>query len=431
MHWRGSVALNKEGSNGGSQGRGETRPVAEVNEPDRPAAENPTGREDDPLHARELEAVGRLAAGVAHDCNNLLTVVAGHTQTVLEALPPGSGLREEMQQIQTEILRASRLTRQLLAVGRHAPSEVGVLDLVTVIEELRPVLRRLIPPRIEVDFDLGRKDIHVRADPSRIEQVVLNLAANAADAIANEGRITFALDEYEVPSEEAARTDWPMEAGRHARLTVEDTGHGMSREVAERIFDPFFSTKAKGKGSGLGLSTIFAIVQRNRGAVLVESAPQRGSRFQVLLPLVDRPAGQNGGGASPGQAPGPERAEGSGPAMILVADDTPAVLRVIRRTLEQAGYGVLSATDGREALDLIAGGQSIDLVVSDLVMPHVGGAALMDRLAEVRPDLPVVLTSGRSNEELATAVRSRAAGYLAKPFGPAELLQVVRETLRP
>lgn len=392
-------------------------------------------------HSQKMEAVGRLAAGIAHDFNNLLTVIGSHAQMILEDLPTDSPTQDEVRQIQKEIGRATRLTRQLLAFGRRQATEERVVSLEGIVHELQPMLRRLIPSRIELEFEGPDDPLPVQVDPSQMEQVVVNLAVNAADAIDDEGRITMSVDRYGLGAAEASALEWPIRPGVCARLTVTDSGHGMNAEVLERIFEPFFSTKPEGEGSGLGLSTVFGIVRKSRGCVLVESEPDQGSRFQVLLPLTDAPRSEAGGeGATEppavDEAHGPRKEESrrrirSGEATtVLVVDDTPAILRVARRSLERAGYRTLLAGNGKEALQIMAENHDqVDVVVSDVVMPQLGGAKLIDHLRRSKPDLPIILTSGHSDRELSEEVRNRASGFLAKPFGPAELVDAVREAL--
>jgi two-component system, cell cycle sensor histidine kinase and response regulator CckA len=391
-------------------------------------------------HSQKMEAVGRLAGGVAHDFNNLLTVIGSQAQMVMEDLPSGVQLRQEMRQILTEIRRASRLTRQLLAFGRREPVEERVLDLGDTITALQPMLRRLVPSRIDLDFGMDGEAVPLRADPSQVEQVVLNLAVNAADAIAGEGTIAFKVDRVRLSTAQAEAMDWPVEEGFHARLTVADTGHGMSSTVMEQIFEPFFSTKPEGEGTGLGLSTVFGIVKQARGGVLVESEPGRGSTFQVLFPLVpaeEITPGTHGKGEALADAPdegplarGAPHAGDRRRGTVLLVDDTPSVLDVARRVLERAGYSALVADNGQRALDLMsAHGHEIDIVVSDVVMPHMGGARLLDRLMAIRPGLPVILISGHSDRELPPDARDRASAFLPKPFGPRELVEIIRSTL--
>ena len=380
--------------------------------------------------SQQMEAVGRLAGGVAHDFNNLLTVIGSRAQMILDDLQPTSHLREEVTQIQREVRRASRLTRQLLHFGRKRPNSMSRVDLARTVASLEPLLRGLIPSRVELHFELARDSTPILADGSQVEQVVLNLALNAADAVSDEGQITFSVDLYEVAPREARALDWPLEPGGYVRLTVEDTGEGMEPEVRERIFEPFFTTKDEEEGTGLGLSTVDAVVRQGGGGIVVESRPGHGATFQVLWPLAgeDEPFAPEAPEGKADEAPVSKGPAGS--ATVLLVDDTPEVLEVARRSLDRAGYTALVANNGSDALELISSdAHGVDLVVSDVVMPRMGGAKLLERLAELHPTLPVILTSGHSDRELPAEIRGRAAAFLEKPFGSRELVQVVRETL--
>jgi PAS domain S-box-containing protein len=379
--------------------------------------------------SQKMEAVGRLAAGVAHDFNNLLTVIQGHTQMVLDDLPGDSRLRDDLGEILGEADRAARLTRQLLAFSRRQVRAERVLDLGRTLVELEPLLRRLVPSRVTLHFEPGEGGVLVRADPSQIEQVVLNLAVNAGDAIESEGSVHFRVGEEVLTAEQIAHAGWSVAPGAYAILTVEDTGHGMTPEVMERMFEPFFTTKPEGRGTGLGLSTVFGIVQQSGGVVDGDSEPGKGTTFRVLLPRAHEAAAE---GSREEPSPGEQGAgpAAGGAATILLVDDTDAVLRVGRRILERAGYRVLTAADGREALALIGErGGEIDLVVSDVVMPDMGGTALLAELLERGTDLGFVLSSGHPDDEIPLEARHRAAAFLPKPYRAADLIRVVREAL--
>jgi two-component system, cell cycle sensor histidine kinase and response regulator CckA len=393
-------------------------------------------------HSQKMEAVGRLAGGVAHDFNNLLTVIGSHAQMLLEDLPDGSGLDQDIRMMQSEIRRASRLTRQLLALGRRQATQTERLQLDRAMAELEPVLRRLVPSRVELAFQVEGEPHPVMADGSQLSQVVLNLAVNASDAISGEGRIVFGVDRCPLSPERIRSMDWSVEPGEYVRLTVEDTGHGMSRDVVERAFEPFFSTKPEGEGSGLGLSTVFGIVKQNGGCILVDSEVDRGTTFQVLWPVAPEPAEEpEGESTAPDDdaiaGPEPDAAAArsggetaGGQATVLVVDDTQAVVDIARRVLERAGHTVHVAANGEEAMDMLSSlDADVDVVVSDVVMPRMGGARLLTYLQMEYPDVPVVLMSGHSDRELSEPARSQAHAFLAKPFTPEELVRAVRESL--
>ncbi|CAN5748613.1 PAS domain-containing hybrid sensor histidine kinase/response regulator [soil metagenome] len=385
--------------------------------------------------SQKMEALGGLAGGIAHDFNNLLTVIQGHTEIIVQDLPPNSVLKEDMQEIIAATHRATRLTRPLLALSRRQVMEEIFLDLGKALADIEPLLRRLIPSRIDVKVDLGAEPGTLHGDPSQVDQVIMNLVVNAVDAVEGVGEITLAADLCTITAESASINPWDAPPGRYARLKVSDTGVGMAVDVADRIFEPFFTTKAPGQGTGLGLSTVYGIVKQGRGHALVNSSPGNGATFEILWPLVESPddngqtAGTTGKAAAIGSAPSGARRE-SGIATILVVDDDLAVRSVVRRTLERAGYVVLVATNGREAAGMMAEqANDIRIVLSDVVMPLMGGSDLLEHLGETRPDVPVVLTSGHPDRELSEKTRRRAAGFLRKPFGQGELLRVVREAL--
>jgi two-component system, cell cycle sensor histidine kinase and response regulator CckA len=408
----------------------------------------------------KMEAIGRLAGGVAHDFNNLLTAIWGRAQVLQEDLPPDSApLREEVRGILSEVQRAARLTRQLLAFSRHSEVREETLDLRTLMQEMVSLLRRLIPSRIDLDLDVPRDPVRVRGDPSQLEQVVLNLVVNASDAVPEEGRITIRLARQPLSAEDPEATEWPLHPGEYAVLSVQDTGVGMSPEVLDRIFEPFFTTKPEGEGTGLGLSTVFGIVRQGRGWIHATSRPGRGSTFRVLLPLVEEASPEarvREAGARAGVSSGPDPAAtesatgalsasnpsdihagalsngaaGAGPS-VLVVDDNASILRVAQRALERGGYTGLCAGSGRQALEMVRlHGPDVGLILSDVVMPDMGAAGLLDALRQGFPRIPVVLMSGHAETEIPDSVRRQAAGFLPKPFGMEDVIRAVGSALR-
>ncbi len=386
--------------------------------------------------SQKMEALGVLAGGIAHDFNNLLTVIQGHAELMLGGLPPNSPLHEDMQEVISATHRATRLTRPLLALGRRQLVAETALDLGRCLADIEPLLRRLVPSRIEVRVDLGSMEATVQADPSQIDQIIMNLAVNAVDAIEGSGEITFRVDHCIITPESSLSGPWEAPPGTYARLTVKDTGTGMSPEVAERIFEPFFTTKAVGHGTGLGLSTVFGIVRQGGGHLLLDTVPGVGTTFEILWPLVEGEDSVSGTGEGSGERPGQvetvpiARKKAGGAVTILVVDDGPAVRKIIRRTLERSGYHVLTAENGEEALALQREhADQVRLVICDMVMPLMGGVELLGYLGEASPSLPVVLTSGYPDREMNADIRSRAAGFLQKPFGPEDLVGLVEEIL--
>ena len=377
--------------------------------------------EDQLRQAQKMEAIGRLAGGVAHDFNNLLTAIKGHSALLLEDLPADSPHADDVDQILRSADRAAALTRQLLAFSRKQLLEERSVDLADVVLEMKPMLLRLVPERIALIVEEAESCV-VRADPSQLTQVVMNLVVNAADAIEASGRIILRVEKVDLSPEDIAAIPWPVDAGSYAQLAVIDDGSGMAPAVLERIFEPFFTTKGEGRGTGLGLSTVYGIVKQSAGHVITESEPGVGTSFRVLLP---RRAGE----ADQVQQTEASAHSFEGGVILLVEDDA-AVRALARRVLNRAGYDVLDASDGREALRLAEQySTTIDLVLSDVVMPELGGVELADHLRERYPGLKVVLTSGYSEAEVSGAVRRRGSAFLVKPFTPESLLRVVAETL--
>lgn len=373
--------------------------------------------------SQKLEAIGRLAGGIAHDFNNLLTVINGYSELLLMRLPEGSPLAPELGEIKRSGERAATLTHQLLAFSRRQVLQPRVLDLNHAVTELERMLRRLIGEDIDLETRLAPDLGLTRADPAQLEQVLLNLVVNAADSMPNGGRLTVETINVE---RDAARLD---EADRGScsdcvMLVVSDEGCGMDPETRERIFEPFFTTKT-GKGTGLGLATVYGIVKQSGGSIEVESAPGKGSTFRVFLPrVVDEPA-------SPPDEATPAPARRGGDETVLVVEDDPALRGLVREVLESAGYRVLEAADGEAAIAAAARFRDpIHLAITDLVMPRMGGTELAARLSRARPDLRLLYTSGYAERAAVHAGSVReGAHYLAKPFTPALLLERVREAL--
>jgi signal transduction histidine kinase/CheY-like chemotaxis protein len=370
--------------------------------------------------AQRMESVGLLAGGVAHDFNNLLTVVLGSVDLLLPEIKDPQH-RARLEEIQHAANRGATLVRQLLAFSRRQMMVRKVLDFNRIVEEVRPLLTRLIGEHIKLVVSLGRGPLHVEADPTQLQQTIINLATNARDAMPDGGTLTIATDRVDgVPS----GTAFP--AGRYVALSVRDTGIGMDAATRRLAFDPFFTTKDVGKGTGLGLSSVYGIVEQSGGHVHVESEPGRGSCFRVFLPWVDVEATIQ-------EAPSPKAlpADAPHPATILLAEDEEMVRYVTARVLGRAGYVVVEATDGEQALQLARSHRPpIDMVISDVVMAKLGGVELARRLTHERPEVPVLLVSGYNREEIPGGdEEGRAIGFLQKPFTPRELLQKVASLL--
>jgi signal transduction histidine kinase len=370
------------------------------------------------LQAQKLEAIGRLAGGVAHDFNNVLTAILGSTELLLLDTPAGAAVREELEIIRDAATRAQELIRQLLAFSARQVLQPAVVDLNALVQSLGRMLRRLIGEDIRLTTAPGAGLGAVRVDPGQIEQVLVNLAVNARDAMPDGGRLTIGTSNADV----VASDDLPR--GRYVVLQVTDSGVGMTPEILARVFEPFFTTKERGKGTGLGLATVYGIVQQSDGHVRVDSAPGAGTTFRVYLPRVEAPV------EAPREA-APVTAPEAGSETVLVAEDEPLVRVLVRKTLTQAGYRVLEAGGGEEALQLAARHDgTIHLLVTDVVMPGMSGRELMRRLAEVRPSVKVLYMSGYSDEAVERhGVLDPGTAFMQKPFTPSVLARRVREVL--
>lgn len=377
--------------------------------------------------AQKMEAIGRLAGGIAHDFNNLLTAIQGNVELALSATEVHSPVAEDLLEIRRSADRAAALTRQLLAFSRKQLLQERTIDLAEEIGEMWSILRRLIPESIELSITTEGGALLVRADPTQIHQVVLNLAVNAADAMGGKGSLTIHVEPVTLSTEDVAEIPWHVLAGDYVALEVRDTGSGMPRDVQERIFEPFFTTKDAGKGTGLGLSTVYGIVKQSAGHILVESEEGKGTLFRVLLPR------RQGSETSLSLEPRPSRpSPARGTETILLVEDDAAVRRATRRMLSRAGHDVLCAENGRVAIDIAQShGASIHLVVSDVVMPEMGGLELVRSLREHHPDLRVVLTSGYATDALDGHLDELgAAQFVPKPFSTDQLFEAIRKALK-
>jgi PAS domain S-box-containing protein len=370
--------------------------------------------EEQLAHAQKMEGVGRLAGGVAHDFNNLLTVILSHAQLAEAELPPGSPLQELVAPIREAAQRGTALTRQLLAFARKQVVSPAVLDLNEVVRGVARLLQRLLGETVGVGVRLSPDLWRVRIDPGQLEQVLVNLAVNARDAMPDGGRLSVATSNAPLAAQDARGRGVP--AGEYVELVVTDTGHGMDAATARRAFEPFFTTKGE-LGTGLGLATCLGIVQQAGGAMWAETAPGRGTAVHVLLP---RHAGEAPRTAEATRTPRPAVV---GPATVLVVEDEEMVRRTALLSLRRAGYGVLAAASGPEALRVAADHAGpIDLLLSDVVLPGMSGRELAERLRVARPGVRVLFTSGYAEDE---ALRAQAAAgsvpILPKPYTPEDL----------
>jgi two-component system cell cycle sensor histidine kinase/response regulator CckA len=373
--------------------------------------------------SQKMEAVGQLAGGVAHDFNNLLTVIQGYSGMALDGLQPESPLREPLEEIEKAAVSAGNLTRQLLAFSRRQVVRPRVLNLNTVIHQMENMLRRVLGEDIELITAAGKDLDDVQADPGFIEQIIMNLAINARDAMPEGGRLIIEtsnlfLDQQYRGAHLAVKRDGP-----HAMLAVTDTGTGMTPEVQARIFEPFFTTKAQGKGTGLGLATVYGIVEQMEGSIWVYSEPGKGTTFKILLPVV-------------GEAARAEQEEAAAPASlagaetILLVEDEEGVRKFVRSMLERQGYTILEAADIEAALAAAATEAPIHLLLTDVIMPRMNGPELAERIAQIRPGLKALFMSGYTDRTIRLHDRLDAdSSFIQKPFTPSALARKVREVL--
>jgi signal transduction histidine kinase/CheY-like chemotaxis protein len=378
--------------------------------------------EDQLRHAQKLEAVGRLAGGVAHDFNNILTAIIGYSELLEARLAPGSENGEFAQLIRQAGEKAAGLTAQLLAFSRRQLLMPRVLDLNALVAEMKRLMQRVIGEHIRIQFDLRAEDARVCADPSQLEQVILNLGVNARDAMPRGGTLTISTENRREldPSIEAVDAAAPAD---YIFLVVTDTGSGMDAETKERIFEPFFTTKGPGRGTGLGLATVYGVVKQSGGGIAVESNLGQGSKFLVYFPRAAEPIAQ----PQP-LAPAPVSA---GAETVLVVEDEEVVRQLVCAVLGDVGYDVLSAALPSEALSLVkARDGSIELLVTDVVMPEMHGPALARQLLDLRPGLKVLFVSGYSENDISDqGVVEPGLEVLQKPFTKQSLIRKVREML--
>ncbi len=374
-------------------------------------------------NAQKMEAVGRLAGGVAHDFNNLLTAIIGYAELLAAELVPGSPLRRDADEIERAGKQAATLIRQLLAFGRRQVLKPEVLELNAVVAEVENMLRRLIGEDVELLLRLSGALWAVKADRSQIEQVIVNLAVNARDAMPSGGKLSVVTENFVLRERDPLIAE-DMEPGEYVRLSIRDTGHGMDRDTMSRIFEPFFTTKETGKGTGLGLASVYGIVRQSGGHIRVESAPGEGTTFSVYLPRAED-------AAAPARPPEPVPAGGGGSETVLLVEDSDFVRALTHEILRLGGYRVLDASNGEEAIGLcrIHPG-TIDLVLTDVVMPGMSGRELSERVKTLRPGIRVLYMSGYTDEAIARhGVLEPGMAFIEKPFTPDDLVRKVREIL--
>ena len=379
--------------------------------------------EEELRQAQKMEAVGRLAGGVAHDFNNLLTIIMGYSDLLLERVSARDGMRPPVEEIKKAAERAASLTRQLLAFSRKQMLQPQLLDLNRLLTNVDEMLRRMIGEDIELATHLPSGLGRVKADPGQIEQVIMNLVVNSRDAMPEGGKITIETANVDL-DKTYARSHPGATPGPQVMLAVSDTGMGMGAETLTHIFEPFFTTKETGKGTGLGLATVYGIVKQSAGSIWAYSEPGRGSTFKIYLPRVDKTARE----AEPAKARS-ELAKGS--ETILVVEDEEGVRSLVCETLASHGYKVLEARGADQALTIFEQyAEPIHLLLTDVVMPQVGGKELAKRLSTVHPEAKVLYMSGYTDNAIVRhGVLEGGTPFLQKPFVPRTLVQKVREVL--
>jgi two-component system, cell cycle sensor histidine kinase and response regulator CckA len=375
--------------------------------------------------SQKVEAIGQLAGGIAHDFNNLLTAIQGYCDMLLHDVGPESSHHQDLTEIRRASERASSLTRQLLAFSRRQILDLRVLDLRDTVHGMESMLQRLIGEDVSVALSITNEPALVKADSGQIEQVILNLALNARDAMPTGGSLLIEVTNVAL-DEAYARRHIAVKAGPYVMLSVSDTGAGMDAETQARIFEPFFTTKPSGKGTGLGLSTVYGIVKQSKGNIWVYSEPNRGTTFKMYLPRVDD--------VVPDTAPLADSSkEGTltGSETVLVVEDEPGVRELVRKVLERGGYRVIMAATPTEALEIVkTANDPIDLLMTDVVLPEMSGRVLAGQIALTRPTLRVLYMSGYTDNAIVHhGVLDPGTPFLQKPFTPQVLLRKVRSVL--
>src|SRR6266568_1682948 len=385
-------------------------------------AENISDRkhlEDQLRQAQKMQAVGQLAGGIAHDFNNMLTVIRGQIEVMTEEMLASDPLRCRIEEVERAAERATALTRQLLAFSRRQVMQTKILDLNNVIANMNQMLARLIGENIELSFISKPEIWRVKVDPGQIEHVLMNLAVNARDAMPRGGRLTIETQNMGVPNSSEQQN---LNPGDYVLLKVSDSGHGMDEETKARIFEPFFTTKEPGQGTGLGLSMVYGVVKQSGGYIYAESRPQEGSAFKIYLPRAN--------GAAEQVPHHPRMATPKGTETILVVEDDESIRQLVSGFLRAHGYHVLTAAEGVDALQLVKNhGPAIDLLLSDMVMPKMGGRELAAELRKSLPQLKVVFVSGYAGDPDRQLGLDAAARFVQKPFSMQFLATTVREAL--
>ena len=378
--------------------------------------------------ATKMQVVGQLAGGVAHDFNNILTAIIGHCDLMLMRHTPGDSDFDDIQQIKSNSNRAAGLTRQLLAFSRQQTLRPQVLQIPDVVSEVSHLLKRLLGETVELVVKHGRALGPVRADPGQLEQVIINLAVNARDALAAKGGGQLTIQSYSVKANQVAELGSDiLPVDDYSALSVTDTGCGIPANVLGKIFEPFFTTKEVGKGTGLGLSTVYGIVKQSGGYIFADSKVDEGTRFVIYLPVHREEAGAT----QKRRTTASKKDELWGSGTVVLVEDEPTVRSVAERALSRHGYTVVTADNGEEALEILSRGEPVELLISDVVMPGMDGPTMVAEARKSRPDLKILFMSGYAEEQLRKSIDIANVNFLPKPFSVTDLAEAARRAIGP
>jgi CheY-like chemotaxis protein/two-component sensor histidine kinase len=374
------------------------------------------------MSAQKMEAIGTLAGGIAHDFNNILSPMMGYSEMLIEDLPQDSMLQKNAKEVFRSVLRAKDLVKQILAFSRQGDQELKPVRLQSILKEALKLLSASIPKTIDIQTNIDSHCGMIIADPTHIHQIIMNLATNAYHAMEDTGgQLKVTLKQTKIESEYDGFLE--LISGKHALLIVADTGTGIKKNVIEKIFDPYFTTKVKDKGTGLGLSVVQGIVKSCNGDIRVYSEPDKGTEIRVYLPIIKKMAENMGPDIAQSIQGGSER--------ILLVDDEEAIIKMEKQMLERLGYVVTSRTGSKEALKTFkTNPDKFDLIISDMTMPNMTGVQLAKEIKSIKPDTPFIICTGFSNQiNEETTMGSVIQGYLAKPVLKREIAQTIRDVL--
>jgi len=370
-----------------------------------------------------MEAIGTLAGGIAHDFNNILQAIFGYTQILLMGKEADNPDYEKLEAIEKSAQRASDLTKQLLIFSRKVESKLRPMDLNKETEQVSKILERTIPKMVNIELHLAENLNIINGDPAQIEQILMNLGVNARDAMPNGGRLIFETENI-ILDEHYCKIHLGSKPGHYVKLSISDTGHGMDKETLKHIFDPFYTTKEIGKGTGLGLAMVYGIVKSHNGYIMCYSEPDEGTIFKIYFPVIEKET---------------ERVESKekkvhikgGNETILLVDDEEAIRELGKDILTRFGYTVLMASDGETALEIYRENKKeISLVILDIIMPGMGGRKCLEELLKINPELRIIIASGYSmNGPSKEVLKAGAKGFISKPYNINQILKSVRETL--